>query len=176
MPPLARPAEVKTDADRQQMLYWLIRTQYNKVTSAAKVAGMNRVHLTKILNGKNHFLELETATIERLLNLFAMPDEVAWETFNIPEAYRAAWTTRRPPPLGYVKRPEGVHEVVLKAPLQLLVPAGYAITVDENAPTHGLIVSQVGDDLYVTPAGAIPANGKVLGQLIGVDTAYRREL
>ncbi len=155
------------------MLYWQIMSKFDTIATAATFADLNRVHLSQLLSGKGNFLTMDRKTITRLLNLLGMSDVTAWETFNIPLEHRDHWTTTRAAPLGFVRRPEGMHDLVLDAPLQVIVPAGETITINEAGPPGGLMVSRLGANLFVTPAETIPKGARVLGRLmIGMDSVF----
>jgi len=155
----------------------LLENEYSHA-DFARDTGITLAAVWKYVNGQLDIAKMRNKTLERFLDGLKVSDTWAWSYFDIPADARKGWRTFRRPPFGHGEDERNLVDIVLANPLQgeLTVPSGYVITIDPSTDNVGLIVTQMSDRYFVTPADLLQGQGKILGQLVRVDTGYRRDI
>lgn len=163
--------------ERGQKLQAFLNDNEYPVADFARDSGITPAAVWKYINGELDITRMQQKTVEKFLGALNVPDTWAWAYFSIPKSMRRTWRTFRRPPLGHGDDERELVDIVLNEPLQgeMTVPSGYVITIDPGNTLLGLIVTQLSDRYFVTPADLLQGQGKVLGQLVRVDTEYRRD-
>lgn len=184
---VTRPPNVTNDAERRQMLAWLVR-ENGGIVKVARESGVSRNHIHRLIRGfektktgqkEYSVLDLDPHSISGLLGAFSLSLERAWEMFGIPMELRSRWRGFENPS-GEVTRDVDVSlgTIALDSmPLQgaLFLPAGAGLEVLTNhADKAGLQVVTLSGQLYVLPPAAVHPSAQVHGGFAGVRISGRR--
>ncbi|WP_407543813.1 hypothetical protein Q0M94_28435 (plasmid) [Deinococcus radiomollis] len=163
---------------RGQKFYRLLESLDYSIVDFVRDSKMSKVTLWMYFNGELDMALMRQVSVEKMLGALNVTDTWAWAYFEIPVDRRREWRTFRPPPLGHGEDPRDLFEVILGKPLQgeIIVPPGYVVTIDKGNTMLGLIIVEFGDRYLATQVEFAPAQGTVLGQLVRIDTGYRRDI
>jgi len=175
---IERPANVKTDAERRQMLAWLVQ-ENGGIVEVAFNSGMSRVHLNRLTRpaedanqdkATSSILKLTPEAIEGLLTALNMSDTQAQTLLAIPPELHKRWTTKRPWPMGHVESPRTSIDFTLEQPLMghVFAPEGYVVSLDPKDLTTSPQVAEFSGQLYVLPPEILPIQSVKRGRFLGI--------